>query len=138
MQLQSKNLNKVRVVTICYIEILLQLVFIIWFLYPALYRERNNIYAQVDSIQYYLGWFDSIVNQLTVGSYTLTEIRNRNKIYYTTHQLTRLDNIYSYLMIILKSINITCLFNNIISIFWIFVYCRYCTVIYVTYLSVNV
>ena len=35
MRLQSKNLNKVRMITLCYIEILLQVVFLIWFLYPC-------------------------------------------------------------------------------------------------------
>ena len=46
-----KNLNKVRVITICYIEILFQVVFIIWFLYTALYWAGNNIHSWVDLIQ---------------------------------------------------------------------------------------
>ena len=55
MQLKAKNLNKLRLITLCYIEILIQVVFRIWFLYPALYWEVNNIHARVDSIQSFLG-----------------------------------------------------------------------------------
>ena len=51
MWLKSNNLNKARLITLCYIEILLQVVFMIWFLYPALYKPGNNIHARVDLIQ---------------------------------------------------------------------------------------
>ena len=51
IQLQSKNLNEVSLITLCYIKILLQVLCQIWFLYPALYRVRNNIHDWVDSIQ---------------------------------------------------------------------------------------
>ena len=68
MQLQSKNINKVRVVTLCYIEILLQIVFRVWFVYLTLHWAVNNIHARVNSIQSCSGRFDSIRNQLTVDS----------------------------------------------------------------------
>ena len=51
MWLQPNNLNKARVITLYYIEILLQVVFIIWFFIPALHWVGNNIRAQVDLIQ---------------------------------------------------------------------------------------
>ena len=51
MLLQSYNQNKVRVITLCYIEILLEVVFRIWFLYPALYWAGNNIHDRVDLIK---------------------------------------------------------------------------------------
>ena len=51
MRLQPKNLNKVRVVTLCYIEIFLQVVFQICFCIPALHWAVNNIRDRVDSIQ---------------------------------------------------------------------------------------
>ena len=51
MKLQSNNLNKVRVINICYIEIILQVVFRIWFCIPDLHWELNNICAWVDLIQ---------------------------------------------------------------------------------------
>ena len=51
MQFQSKNINRVRVITICNIEILLQVVFRIWFCIPALHWAGNNILARVESIQ---------------------------------------------------------------------------------------
>ena len=70
MRLQPKNLNKVRVINLCYIKILLQVVFQIWFLYPALYWLGNNTHARVDSIQSCLGWFDSTGNQFTVDYYS--------------------------------------------------------------------
>ena len=55
-----------------YLKILLQIVFRIWFLYPALYWVGNNIHAWVSSIQLWPGWFDSIGNKITVDSYTLS------------------------------------------------------------------
>ena len=58
------------VITLCYIKILLLVVYRIWFLYPALYCSGNNIHAQVDSIEWCSGWFNSIGNQLTVDSYS--------------------------------------------------------------------
>ena len=51
MQLQSKNLNKVRVITLCYIEILLEVLFRIQFCIPALNLAGDNIFAWVNSIQ---------------------------------------------------------------------------------------
>ena len=48
---QTKNLNKVRVITICYIEILLQVVSLIWFYIPALHWGKNNICARVGLFQ---------------------------------------------------------------------------------------
>ena len=62
MQLQSKNLNKVRAFTLCYLEILLQGVFRIWFCIPALGLAGKYLCS---------GRFDSIGNQLTVDSYTM-------------------------------------------------------------------
>ena len=55
MWLQSNNINKVREVTVLYIELILQVVFRIWFLYPALYWAGDNIHARVDSLQSCLG-----------------------------------------------------------------------------------
>ena len=52
MRLQSKNINKVRVITLCYIEILCKVVFRIWFCIPDLHWAVNNIYAWVDYIQW--------------------------------------------------------------------------------------
>ena len=52
MQFQSNNLNKVRVLTLYYIEILLQVVFRIWFCIPALHCTGNIICARVDFIQF--------------------------------------------------------------------------------------
>ena len=43
MQLKSNNLNKVRGLTLCYIEIHLQVVFWIWFCIPVLNLAWNNI-----------------------------------------------------------------------------------------------
>ena len=63
MQLQSKNLNKVRAFTLCYLEILLQGVFRIWFCIPALGLAGKYLCS---------GRFDSIGNQLTVDSYTVS------------------------------------------------------------------
>ena len=51
MQLQSNNLNKVRVLTLCYIEIFLQVVLQIWLCIPALHWAGINICARVDLIQ---------------------------------------------------------------------------------------
>ena len=51
MWLQSNNINKVREVTVLYIELILQVVFRIWFLYPALYWEVNKIHDLVNKIQ---------------------------------------------------------------------------------------
>ena len=48
MRLQSKNINKVMVITLCYIEILLHLLFRILLLYIALYSAGNNINAGVN------------------------------------------------------------------------------------------
>ena len=59
-----------RVVNLCYIGILLQVLFRILFLYPALYWVVNNIDDRVNSIKLYLGWFDTMRNQLTLYSYT--------------------------------------------------------------------
>ena len=47
MWLQSNSLNKVRVITLYHIEIIIQLVFQIWFLCTALYWAGNNIHAWV-------------------------------------------------------------------------------------------
>ena len=71
MRLQSKNLNKLRAINLCYTEILIQVIFLICFFYPALYRAGNNIHAWVDLIQMFLGLFDSIRNHLTVDYYIL-------------------------------------------------------------------
>ena len=68
---QSNNQNKVRVITIYYIEILLQVVFIIWFLYPTLYWVVNNINDWVNSIQPWSGLFNSTGNQPTIYSSTI-------------------------------------------------------------------
>ena len=73
-EVEIKESNKLRVITLCYIEILIQVVFWIWFLYPALYWEGNNIHAKFDLIKSFLGWFNSIGNQLTVDSYTTYHI----------------------------------------------------------------
>ena len=51
MWLQPKNLNKLRVITIFYIEIILQVLFRVWLFIPALNWAGNNIRAQVDLIQ---------------------------------------------------------------------------------------
>ena len=51
IRLQSKNLNKVRVINLCYIEIILQVVFRILFYIPAQHWTGNSICARVDSIQ---------------------------------------------------------------------------------------
>ena len=51
MLLQSKNLNKMRVITLCYIEILLQVAFQILFCIPSLHWAVNIICAWVDLIQ---------------------------------------------------------------------------------------
>ena len=51
MSLQSKNLSKLRVIILCYIEILLQVVFQNCFYIPVLHRVKNNISALVDLIQ---------------------------------------------------------------------------------------
>ena len=40
-----------RVATLCYIEIILQLVFRIWFCIPALHWLGNNIHSHVNFIQ---------------------------------------------------------------------------------------
>ena len=48
---------------------MIQVVFLIWFLYPALYWAGNNIHVRVDSIQQCLGLFNSIGDQLTVDYY---------------------------------------------------------------------
>ena len=72
MWLKSNNINKQRAITLCYIEILRQVVFQIWFLYTALYWAKNNIHAQADSIQSRLGRFDSIKKKLTLDSYILS------------------------------------------------------------------
>ena len=58
-----------RAITLFYIEILLQVVFWIWFFYTTMYWARNNIHAHVDLIQSYSGRLNSIGNQLTVDSY---------------------------------------------------------------------
>ena len=58
-----------RVVTLCYIGILFQVVSRIWFLCPALYRTGNNVLAWVDSIQLCSGQLYSIGGQLIVYSY---------------------------------------------------------------------
>ena len=53
-QLQSKNLNKVRYFALllyAIFEILLQVLFRIWFYIPILYWEKNNILARFDLIQ---------------------------------------------------------------------------------------
>ena len=53
-QLQSKNLNKVRYFALllyAIFEILLQVLFRIWFYIPILYWENNNILARFDLIQ---------------------------------------------------------------------------------------
>ena len=71
MRLQSKNLNQVRVINLFYIEIILQAVFRIWFLYPGLFWAGNNIHAWVYSIQFCSGLFNSIGNQLTIDSYMI-------------------------------------------------------------------
>ena len=59
------TLNKVRVINLCYIEILLQILFIIRFLYTTLFWVKPNIHGWVDSIKSRLDLFDSIGNQLT-------------------------------------------------------------------------
>ena len=51
MRLQSKNINKLGVITPCYIVILLQVVFRIWLCIPDMHWAGNNICAWVDSIQ---------------------------------------------------------------------------------------
>ena len=51
MRLQPTNLNKVRVINICYIENLFQVVFRIFFCIPAQHWAQNNICAQVYKIQ---------------------------------------------------------------------------------------
>ena len=51
---------------LCYIEIIFQVVFRIWFLYPELYWEGNNIHAWVDSIKSCLSRFYLIGNKLAV------------------------------------------------------------------------
>ena len=51
MNLQSNYLNTVRLINLFYIEIILQVVFIIWLYIPALHWAGNNIGAWVDSIQ---------------------------------------------------------------------------------------
>ena len=66
---------KMRLIPICYIEILLKLLFRILFLYPDLYWEINNIHALVDSIKSCSGRFDSIRDQLTVYSYTFPSLK---------------------------------------------------------------
>ena len=48
---QKKNLNTLRVITLCHIEILIQVVFLIWFCIPALHWTENNICFRVDLIQ---------------------------------------------------------------------------------------
>ena len=45
IRLQSKNLNKVRVINLCYIEIILQVVFRILFYIPTIHWAGNNIRA---------------------------------------------------------------------------------------------
>ena len=51
MRLKSKNLNKVSVITLFYVEIILQVVFRIWFYIPALHWEGNNVCARDDLIK---------------------------------------------------------------------------------------
>ena len=69
MKLQSNNLNKVRGVTICYIEILLQVVCRIWFCIPALHSAGNNICTRVESIQSGIN-----VQQINTGDNLLTRL----------------------------------------------------------------
>ena len=52
-----------------------------------------------------------------VRSIPLLEISNSVQIYCITHQLTRRDNIFSYLLIRLQSITFTYPFKNIIDLF---------------------
>ena len=52
-----------RVLTLCVIEIILQVVFRIWFCIPALHWAGNDICAQVDSIQSGTNW--QYINTLT-------------------------------------------------------------------------
>ena len=68
MQFQSKNIHKLEVITLCYIEILLQVLFRFWFLYPTLYWAENYIHDRFDSIQSCSGQFNSIGNRVTVDS----------------------------------------------------------------------
>ena len=54
MQLQLKNLNKVRLVAwllYAIFELILQVLFQIWFLYPSVYWAVNNILARFDFVQ---------------------------------------------------------------------------------------
>ena len=51
MRFQLKNINKVRVINLYYIEIILQVVFRICFCIPAPHWAGNNIYARINSIQ---------------------------------------------------------------------------------------
>ena len=51
MQLQKNNSKKVIGVTLFYIEILLQVFFLIWFCITVLHWVENNIPDRVDLIQ---------------------------------------------------------------------------------------
>ena len=55
------------------------------------------------------------------------------QIYCITHQLTSLNNIFSYLMRKLQSLTNTCQFNNIISTFCIYFGCITFSIIIVAY-----
>ena len=98
MWLQSKNLNKVGVITLWYIEVLLEIVLLIWFLYPSLHWSGGNIHARVYLIQWCLGQFDSIGNQLTLDSYIYFHMPYIRKITSTTDYLTSMTG--KFLLII--------------------------------------
>ena len=51
MRLQSKNLKKVMVINLCYIELILQVLFRIWLCITALHCAGNNICDRVYLIQ---------------------------------------------------------------------------------------